>query len=304
MNSTGTDSAVRRHSLLSISKSHAFLIHLTGSALVVGALCALIFFVWYPAPYFAAKGASGVLRILVGVDLILGPTLTLILFRPRKPGLLFDLSIIATIQLAAFLYGGTVIYQERPYYSVFAVDRFEILAYKDVDSSMIEHEELRRKPFIGPILAVASLPEDPDEFQRLLQEILFEGKPDIERRPEFWSPYASRSADVIARSRALAELFETKPEARAEISRLTETLDAGIDSLAYVPLMGRETSLAFVIDAETAAPVDIINVDPWVEEDGYPASPPLHRPSLEARARVRAVAGPRTRRPAASRSTG
>ena len=266
MDTIGVDQAVRRQSLLEISKLHAFLIHLSGSAVVVGMLCALIFFVWYPAPYFAAKGASSVLRVLVGVDLILGPMLTLILFRPRKPGLLFDLSIIATIQLAAFLYGGTIIYQERPYYSVFAVDRFEVLAYKDVDSSMIEHEELRQKPFIGPILAVASLPEDSEAFQRLLQEVLFEGRPDIERRPEFWSPYASRSADVIARARGLAELLERKPEARTEISRLTETLDADIDSLAYLPLVGRETSFAFVIDAETATPIAIIDVDPWDDE--------------------------------------
>ncbi len=266
MNAIGTDSTSQKRSLLSISKLQAFLIHLTGSALVVGTLCAIIFFVWYPAPYFAAKGASGVLLVLIGVDLILGPTLTLILFRPRKPGLVFDLSVILTIQLAALVYGTTALYQERPYYLVFAVDRLEILAYKDVDSSMIEYEELRRKPFIGPILAVASLPEGQDEFQRLLEETAFEGKPDIERRPEFWSPYANRSDDVIARARSLAELLERYPETRTEISKLTESLDAEIDDLAYIPLVGRETSFAFVIDAETATPIDIIDVDPWSDD--------------------------------------
>lgn len=266
MNAIGTDSTSLKRSLLSISKLQAFLIHLTGSAVVVGTLCAVIFFVWYPAPYFAAKGASGVLLVLIGVDLILGPTLTLILFRPRKPGLVFDLSVILTIQLAALVYGTTALYQERPYYLVFAVDRLEILAYKDVDSSMIEYEELRRKPFIGPILAVASLPEGQDEFQRLLEETAFEGKPDIERRPEFWSPYANRSDDVIARARSLAELLERYPEARTEISKLTESLDAEIDDLAYIPLVGRETSFAFVIDAETATPIDIIDVDPWSDD--------------------------------------
>ncbi len=266
MNAIGTDSTSQKRSLLSISKLQAFLIHLTGSALVVGTLCAVIFFVWYPAPYFAAKGASGVLLVLIGVDLILGPTLTLILFRPRKRGLVFDLSVILTIQLAALVYGTTALYQERPYYLVFAVDRLEILAYKDVDSTMIEYEELRRKPFIGPILAVASLPEGQDEFQRLLEETVFEGKPDIERRPEFWSPYANRSDDVIARARSLAELLERYPETRTEISKLTESLDAEIDDLAYIPLVGRETSFAFVIDAETATPIDIIDVDPWSDD--------------------------------------
>ena len=261
-----TMSATPRRNLLSISKLHAFLIHLTASALVVGTLCAIIFVVWYPAPYFAAEGASNVLWILFGVDLILGPLLTLYLFRPRKPGLIFDLSVIVAIQLAALVYGATVIYQERPYYLVFAVDRFEILAYWEVDSSMIEHEELRQKPFGGPILAVASIPEGQDEQQRLLQEILFEGKPDIERRPEFWSPYANRSADVIARATSLAELLDRNPGARAEIARLTDTLNTEIETLAYVPLIGKLTSFAFVIDAETAAPIDIISVDPWGDD--------------------------------------
>ncbi len=261
-----TMSATPRRNLLSISKLHAFLIHLAASALVVGTLCAIIFVVWYPAPYFAAEGASNVLWILFGVDLILGPLLTLYLFRPRKPGLIFDLSVIVAIQLAALVYGATVIYQERPYYLVFAVDRFEILAYWEVDSSMIEHEELRQKPFGGPILAVASIPEGQDEQQRLLQEILFEGKPDIDRRPEFWSPYANRSADVIARATSLAELLDRNPGARAEIARLTDTLNTEIETLAYVPLIGKLTSFAFVIDAETAAPIDIISVDPWGED--------------------------------------
>lgn len=267
MSATGTENAIPRHSLLSVSRLQAFLIHLTASALVVATLCAIIFVVWYPAPYFTAKGVSGVLWILVGVDLILGPTLTLLLFRPRKPGLIFDLSVIVTIQLAAFVYGATTIYQERPYYLIFAVDRFEILAYKDVDSSMIEYEELRRKPFVGPILAVASLPKDQDELQRLIEETLFEGKPDIERRPEFWSPYANRSADVIARATSLAELLARNPQARTEIARVTDTLNSGIDSLAYLPLVGKEASFAFVIDAETATPVAIINVNPW-HDDG------------------------------------
>ena len=215
------DTTTRTRSLLSISKRRAFLIHLSASALVVGTLCAIIFFLWYPAPYFEAKGAWGVIQILVGVDLILGPALTLVLFRPRKPGLLFDLSVIVAIQLTALVYGTTVIFQERPYYTVFAVDRFEILAYRDVDRSMIEHDELRRKPLVGPILAVASLPEDPAEFQRLLQEVLFEGKPDIERRPEYWSPYAARSALAEVHAVLSRRQRSRKNPSAGSISRLS-----------------------------------------------------------------------------------
>ncbi len=255
-----------RSRFLEISKRQAFLIHLAVSALVVGTLCAIIFYFWYPAPYFDAKGAGGVLRVLIGVDLVLGPTLTLVLFKPRKPGLLFDLSIVAAIQLSALIYGTTVIFQERPYYSVFAVDRFEVIAYRDADASMINHDALRRKPLRGPILAVASLPEDPEAFQRLLEETVFEGKPDIQYRPELWRPYADSSDAVARRARSLATLAEQRSETEALISHFAESLERDVNDFSYVPLVGKDRSFVFVIDAVTAEPVGIIDADPW--DDG------------------------------------
>ena len=248
---------------LDISKRKAFLLHLSASALVVGTLCAIIFYFWYPAPYFDAKGAGGVLRVLIGVDLILGPTLTLVLFKPRKPGLLLDLSIIAAIQLGALIYGTTVIFQERPYYSVFAVDRFEVIAYRDADASMINHDALRQKPLRGPILAVANLPEDPAEFQRLLEETVFEGKPDIQYRPEFWTPYSESSDAVARRARSLGSLADQKPETEELISSFARAYERDVGDFSYVPLVGKDRSFVFVIDATTAEPIDIIDADPW-----------------------------------------
>ena len=134
MSTTEQLQAPRTRGWLQISRPRAFLSHLALSAVVVGAVCALIFFVWYPHPYFQAVGAWNVLRILVGVDLVLGPVLTLILFKPGKRGLKFDLAFIACVQLAALAYGVNVIYGERPYFNVFAVDRFTVYAYQDVDS--------------------------------------------------------------------------------------------------------------------------------------------------------------------------
>jgi hypothetical protein len=177
--------------------------------------------------------------------------------------LLLDISLIAAIQLSALIYGTTVIYQERPYYSVFAVDRFQALAYRDVDHSMIQHDALRQKPFIGPILAVASLPEDQETFQRLLQETLFEGKPDIDRRPEFWTPYNDDHAAVIARAGKLTDLLAAKPEAETAITDLTEERGIDLSRLGYLPFVGRDESFTFVIDAETGEPIDIIDVNPW-----------------------------------------
>ncbi len=248
------------------SKRRAFLTHLAISAAIVGAVCALIFFFWYPQPYFAIKGAWNVLRVLIGVDLILGPLLTLILFRPGKPRLALDMAIIATIQLSALLYGTTVIYQERPYYAVFAVDRFEVLARRDVEPNAAAGARFTSKPLIGPILAFASRPSDPAEFQRLLEETLFENKPDIERRPEYWSRYEDSRDAVLGRAGKLSDLAVQQPAAADRVRRAADALGKDSSALVYVPVIGADQPLTLVLDPESALPLKVLKINPWGDQ--------------------------------------
>lgn len=252
-----------------VSKRRAFLTHLALSATVVGTVCMLIFFFWYPQPYFAIKGAWNVLRVLIGVDLILGPLLTLVLFRPGKPGLALDMAMIALIQLSALLYGTSVIYQERPYYAVFAVDRFEVLAKKDVEPAAVAGTRFANKPLVGPILAFAARPSDPAEFQRLLEETLFENKPDIERRPEFWISYADGRDAVLARAAKLSDLAVQQPDIAADISKAGRALRTDPSALVYVPAIGAKQPLTLVLDPVSALPLKVLDIDPWA---GYASS--------------------------------
>ena len=126
----------------------AFLIHLTISTAIIGVVFALIFFFWYPPPYFEANGAWSVISVLVMVDLVMGPVLTLVLFKKGKPGLILDLCIIAAVQLTALIYGINVVYGERPYYLVFAVDRFEVVGKIEIDADKIKYPDLKLKPNI------------------------------------------------------------------------------------------------------------------------------------------------------------
>lgn len=75
----------------------AFVAHLFISAAILAILLVIIFFYWYPGDLIHA-GATDGLRILVGVDLILGPLLTLIVFNKDKKSLRTDLTIIGLIQ--------------------------------------------------------------------------------------------------------------------------------------------------------------------------------------------------------------
>ncbi|MCW9032447.1 MAG: hypothetical protein OQK58_13220, partial [Gammaproteobacteria bacterium] len=81
-----------------MSRFKAFSIHFAISFVIFLILLYFILVQWYPQPLFSTDGGWRVIRIIVGVDLIIGPFLTLIVFKSGKPGLKFDLAMIALVQ--------------------------------------------------------------------------------------------------------------------------------------------------------------------------------------------------------------
>src|SRR4051794_12122697 len=110
-------------------------IHSSISAAVALLVGALLFGLWYPPPYFHAAGADELILVLVGVDLAVGPLLTLIVFRPGKRGLKFDLVTIGVIQSAALVYGMSIILQSRPIFLVGTLDRFDLVSANEISDA-------------------------------------------------------------------------------------------------------------------------------------------------------------------------
>jgi hypothetical protein len=251
-----------REQLARTSRRQAFLVHFALSAGVVGLFSAVLLVFWYPAPLFEASGAWQVLRILIGVDVVLGPVLTWVVFKPAKRSLVFDLAVIAIVQLAALLYGGFTIYTQRPYYAVFAVDRFEFLARGDVVADVAALAELPPKPWRGPLYVAALLPADLEAYQRLLEETLFEGQPDIHRRPAFWAPIEKEVDRVSGRAERLPAFVARKPAMALEVTRLQDRhADRALGLLPGVSRGSHVTTL--VIDLATGRPIDALETDYW-----------------------------------------
>jgi hypothetical protein len=244
---------------LNMTRKRAFLSHFCLSALIVLTVLTVILLLWYPPPFLQIVGAFDVIKILIAVDLILGPLLTLILFKPGKKGLMFDMSMVAALQLCALVYGVHTLYIERPYYTVFVVDRFQILAERDIDKAAISNEAFLHKPWSQPIYVAARMPNDPKERSRITEEIFFEGKPDVHQRPELWESYAAAANQVSAKARPLTDLVEQHPGVADQV----ETLIQNNGELVYLPVMGRKHILTMVLDAVTLRPIDVIEVDPW-----------------------------------------
>src|SRR6478609_8700249 len=91
-------------------------IHL-GISLAIAVLAAmLVFGIWYPYPYRELSGGRELFLLLVSVDVILGPLITLAIFNRAKPRkeLRRDLAVVGLIQLAALGYGLWTVFVARP----------------------------------------------------------------------------------------------------------------------------------------------------------------------------------------------
>lgn len=110
------------------AKTQAMGTHLLFSLLLVLVGFALLL-MWYPAWLFWSDGGIQVLWLLVGVDLILGPALTFVVYNPTKSvrERILDLSLIILIQLGAFGYGMYQAYDQRSL-TVWYDDTFDLAA--------------------------------------------------------------------------------------------------------------------------------------------------------------------------------
>jgi hypothetical protein len=132
-----------------------------------------------------------------------------------------------------------------------------------VDKAEIDDPVLADKPWTAPIYAVASLPESPQERDRVLEETLFEGKPDIHQRPEFWESYAQGRAKVEKAALPLPVLAAAQP-LRADAIADAMARYADIE-LLYVPVMARGDAKTLLLDSELLKPLDVLDIDPWAK---------------------------------------
>lgn len=259
-----TDRTMPAFTLRSLSRWKAFGLHLAISALIAAIVVTLVVVLWYPGPYFVAMGGEVLLRLLIGVDVVLGPLITLIIFDTRKPRLKYDLATIAVVQLAALAYGSYVMFESRPVYSVFVRGFFET-----VPASGIIEESLRRAgpqfrslPLNGPRVAGAKRPADPAEADRITMEAL-QGGPDIANLPHLYVPYTEVAAEAARVAKPLVTLSQKGKEAAEQVNDFVSVDGRASRSLGFVPVKARNKDFAVVVDRKTGEIVGYLPVNPW-----------------------------------------
>lgn len=125
--------------LTEYNRYQAFAVHMAISLAIFFILLVCITQYWYPGILFDTGNGWKAVGMIVGIDLVLGPLLTLIVFNHNKNSLKFDLTIIALVQTAALIYGTWTIHQTRPIALAFINDSFlTIFSSTDMADEVLE----------------------------------------------------------------------------------------------------------------------------------------------------------------------
>ena len=229
---------------------------------MIGGLFALAtYFLWYPQPLLALQGGLLVMGVLLGVDVVLGPLMTLLVFSPHKPRreLRFDLAVIVTVQLAAFMYGSWVVYSERPQYLVFAQSQFFVVRGSE-SNGLPDKTELDRSPrygVVGPRVVHATIPaEYVFNGSALLAAIM--GDPTFALDATAYRPFPHNLGNVQSEALDAKEILLELGDAPA---RLAQAKGITVSGLSFFQIKGRISSGVAVLHQQTGELLGILDVD-------------------------------------------
>lgn len=218
----------------------AFLTHIAISC-AIAALLALGILGWmYPGPTADMVGGRQLFWLVIGVDVVLGPLLTLVAFNERKPvaELRRDLLVIATLQMAALAYGVHTVAIVRPVAMVFEVKWFRLVTANAVLETELPRapDDLRALPWNGPrLISVRQSAEGSTERAEQIASAL-RGY-DIGQRPSLWQPYPPARAAAVAQGRPLDALLKHHARSAEAIRAALERWQLPIADARFVPVV-------------------------------------------------------------------
>jgi hypothetical protein len=238
-------------------------IHL-GISLTVALLAALLVFgLWYPYPYREMSGGRELFLIVVAVDVILGPLITLAVFNRAKPlrELKRDLVMVALIQLGALGYGIWTVFVARPVHMVFEYDRFRVVHAIDVPAELLRRTppDVVALPLTGPTLL--SLRPFKDANEKMDATMAALGGLSLSARPDLWQTYGAAKSDIWQAAKPVSELKARFAMRAAEIDAAIAKTGRKPEALVYLPLVGRKSFWTVLLDPTTADVLGFLPID-------------------------------------------
>ncbi len=236
---------------------HAFGLHLLASAGALTLVLGTLYVGWYRWPGWYLAGVPGVVAVLIGVDLTIGPLMTLIVARSTKSRreLARDIGLIVTVQLAALIYGTASLWHGRPLYYAFSVNELQLVQAYDISAHEVDVARKQSTEFLPhwyslPRWIWAPLPKDPQEAEKIVMSAI-SGGDDIIAMPRYFKHWEQ---GLPALRKQLKKVDDVAYFSRTEKQTLKEHMrELGLDpnQLNAMPLTGRGNPLLVVFDTAT-----------------------------------------------------
>ena len=230
-----------------LSRWMAFAIHFGISMVIFLVVLALMVGVWYPDFFFSTDGGWEGLQILIGVDLVLGPALTAIVYRPFKQGLLLDLTLIGLVQLSCLVIGTSIIYKERPLAVVFVDDHFISVSQGSFEFAGTDSASLKALPGKSPKQIYINLPKDKAARKEIRKAQTSQGP--LHARPTLFLPYAEHGQEAVNEGGiSVAEYRQKTPEKSAAFDQWLQQKNYQDDAIVLVPYTARYQDSYLVLE--------------------------------------------------------
>lgn len=219
-----------------------FFIHICINLFVALLIAGIVFLLWYPQPYLDLMGGIRLFSLIIVVDLVCGPVLTMVLANPAKPKreMVTDFSLVIIIQLAALFYGIYAIAVSRPVYVVFEVDRFTVVSAAEIDKEKMSEAlpEFRHLPWFEIKRIALRNAKDGNEKLKSLGMSLQGVEPSA--RPDWWVEETEGYRQLIRnKMKPLAELYKKYPDNQDLISTV-QKVGLPKEKLYYLPFTSQK----------------------------------------------------------------
>ncbi|PKF36920.1 TfpX/TfpZ family type IV pilin accessory protein [Acinetobacter proteolyticus] len=237
----------------------AFLTHGLISISIALLIVCLVFFIWYPAPLAKAVGVTHIFLLMLTIDVILGPLLTLLVYKKGKKTLFFDLTVIVILQISALVYGVWTISQGRPVWLVFNVDRFDVVRINEIDNRNITNarQEYQYPSWLYPKWVAAIAPKNVEENNKVTFEAVFSGV-DIAQRPNLYTSLATQKIKIQNKAISLKELYNYNQKEDVDL-----ILQPVSQATAFLPLKANAVDMTVLINKEKGEVIKIVDLRPW-----------------------------------------
>ncbi|WP_431264280.1 TfpX/TfpZ family type IV pilin accessory protein [Roseateles chitinivorans] len=243
-------------------RAGASAVHLLSCLVVAALVAALVLLLWYPWPYRVISGGEKLLFLVMGVDIVMGPLITLAIFDIRKPmrELKRDLTIIVALQLAALGYGLHTVYIARPAVLALEGQRFRVTTANDVASEELPRavEGLRSLSLDGPRLVATAEPSDTERGDVIFNAL---AGSDIGSRPLFWRPWGAEGRQQALKVARQLQPLMARAKDRAALDEAIARTGKPVEQLAVIPMIARSTDWSVLIDKTSGDPVGFAPLD-------------------------------------------